>query len=52
LKVSCACPCRALDGWVSLSVALEWKASIKSYHEAMKCWFPFETKGLRGCYID
>jgi hypothetical protein len=23
LKVSCACPCRALDGWVSLSVALE-----------------------------
>jgi hypothetical protein len=26
--------------------------NIESYHEVLKCWFSFETKGLRGHYID
>jgi hypothetical protein len=28
------------------------QASIEFYHGALKCWFSFETKGLRGCRID
>jgi hypothetical protein len=28
------------------------QASIKSYNEVLKCWFFFETKGLRGRCID
>jgi hypothetical protein len=28
------------------------QASIKSYHGALKCWFFFKIKGLRGCDID
>jgi len=28
------------------------QASIKSYDGALKRWFYFETKALRGCYID
>jgi len=28
------------------------KASIESYHGALKCWLVFYTKGLKGCTID
>ncbi len=28
------------------------QASIEFYHGALKQWFSFEAKGLRGCCID
>jgi hypothetical protein len=28
------------------------QANIEFYHGALKCWFSFETKGLRGCHVD
>jgi hypothetical protein len=55
LKVCCACPCRASDGWALSHPTLESKHTIyhrESYHGALKRWFSFETKGLRGCRID
>ncbi len=51
--MQCACLCRLMNNGFLLSVTL--KSKYPSQHKilpwALKWWFSFETKGLKGCHI-
>ncbi len=54
LKVCCACPCRALDGWASLGLTL--KSRHTNLHRVLSWGFKMLviswTKDSKGCCID
>jgi hypothetical protein len=47
-------PCKIMNNWPlpNCHIQIKTHANIKSYHGALKCWFSFDTKGLKRCHIN
>jgi len=52
ILVHCVYVCRIMDGGCSKNSNQDTQTTIESYHDVLKHWFAFDTKGLKGRRID